>query len=163
MGCLVSLEEAIVIRKRLAEQGKKVIFTNGIFDILHVGHVDYLEEARSLGDVLFVGVNSDASTRQLKGPLRPIIPQEERARLVAALACVDYVLIFEEPTACAVVEALRPDVYVKGGDYTLQQLPEAPVVQRYGGEVRILPYREGRSTSQIIRIILGRFRERIRD
>ncbi|HDN80414.1 MAG TPA: D-glycero-beta-D-manno-heptose 1-phosphate adenylyltransferase [Chloroflexi bacterium] len=157
MGKVISLQEATTIAQELRDKGKKVVFTNGIFDLLHLGHIEYLEEAKGFGDVLFVGVNSDESTRKLKGPLRPIIPQGERARIIAALSCVDYVIVFEETTAHRLIESLRPDVYIKGGDYTPQTLPEAPLVESYGGEVVILPYREGYSTSRIIQLIISRF------
>ncbi len=157
MGAVVSLDEAARVVNELKRQGKRVVFTNGVFDILHLGHVTYLEEARRLGDVLVVGVNSDGSARALKGPRRPILPQEERARLVAALECVDYVVIFSELTAEKVLKRLKPDLYVKGGDYTVQTLPEAPVVQGYGGRVVILPYVKGHSTTDIIRRIVARF------
>src|SRR5579885_1312970 len=132
--------------------GQRVVFTNGCFDLLHLGHVRYLQEARSLGDLLVVGLNSDDSTRALKGPNRPLVPQDERAEVLAALACVDYVTIFEEMTAVALVETLRPDVYVKGGDYAASdnaaqpaaineaKLPEAAPVLAEGGQVRLIPY-----------------------
>ena len=157
MGKVVTLEEALSKAAKLRAKGGRIVFTNGIFDLVHIGHIEYLEQARRLGDALFVGINSDESARRLKGPGRPIIPQEERAHIIAALGCVDYVIIFGEDTAHAVLEALQPEVYVKGGDYTLQNLPEASVVKGYGGEVVILPYRKGRSSSQIIEIILTRF------
>lgn len=136
--------------------GQRVVFTNGVFDLLHVGHLRYLEAARRLGDVLIVGVNSDASTRALKGPTRPIVPEGERAELLAGLACVDAVCIFGETAASDLVAAVRPHIYVKGGDYgsleeALPKLPEAPVVLRHGGEVRLLPFVEGRSTTDLIR------------
>ncbi len=139
-----------------------MIFTNGCFDLLHLGHVRYLQAARALGDLLVVGVNSDASTRALKGAGRPLVPQEDRAEVLAALACVDYVTIFEEVTAVALVEALRPDVYVKGGDYAAPnaasqpdaihyaRLPEAAPVLAYGGQVRLIPYLPGHSTTALI-------------
>jgi rfaE bifunctional protein nucleotidyltransferase chain/domain len=114
MGEIVSLEEAMTVRGKLQIEGKAVVFTNGHFDLLHVGHVDYLQRAKGLGDVLIVELNSDASTRALKGEKRPIILQGERARMLAALACVDYVIIFEETTASSLVKALKPDLYVKG-------------------------------------------------
>ncbi len=143
-----------------------MVLTNGLFDLLHVGHVDYLQRAREWGDVLIVGLNSDDSARRLKGEKRPIVPQRERAGLVAALACVDYVTIFEEDTAEKLVEILKPDVYVKGGDYTVGEeqgagkaLPEAEIVTAYGGEVRILPYLADYSTTNIIETILQRYRE----
>lgn len=159
MGRVVSPEEAQRIREELRSAGKTVVLTNGHFDLLHVGHVRCLQQAKELGDVLFVGVNSDASTRLLKGGKRPIIPEDERARLVAALECVDYVVIFEERTARRLVELLKPDIYAKGGDYgpAGKELPEAEAVAAYGGEVRILPYLPGRSTTDIIRTILERY------
>ncbi|MDH7485033.1 MAG: adenylyltransferase/cytidyltransferase family protein [Anaerolineae bacterium] len=144
--------------------GRTVVFTNGHFDLLHLGHVDLLQRARALGDVLVVGLNSDASTRQLKGPLRPIMPQAERAAMLAALACVDLVVIFDELTANRLVAALRPDIYVKGGDWQPDGdragPPEAAVVHSYGGQVRFLPYLPGHSTSDLIQTILDRFAPR---
>ncbi|MBI4492442.1 MAG: D-glycero-beta-D-manno-heptose 1-phosphate adenylyltransferase [Chloroflexi bacterium] len=139
---------ATLARSRAA--GAQVVLTNGCFDLLHVGHVRYLQQARALGDLLVVGVNTDESVRRLKGPGRPITPQDERAEVLAALACVGYVVLFAEPTAEALVAALRPEVYVKGGDYQEADLPEAAVVHGYGGRVEILPFVEGRSTSQLV-------------
>jgi rfaE bifunctional protein nucleotidyltransferase chain/domain len=131
------------------------VFTNGVFDILHVGHVRYLQAARRLGHALFVGLNSDASARELKGMGRPLIPQAERAEVLCALRCVNYVIIFGEPTAERLVEALQPDVYAKGGDYASEKpLPEATPVESYGGRVVILPYTQNHSTSQILASIL---------
>jgi rfaE bifunctional protein nucleotidyltransferase chain/domain len=129
---------------------QRVVFTNGCFDILHLGHVEYLEAASQLGDVLVVGLNSDASVRRLKGPSRPVLPQEARARLLAALEFVEAVFIFEEDTPEKLIDALRPDVLVKGGDYTEDQIVGASFVHAYGGEVVILPYVEGYSTTGII-------------
>jgi rfaE bifunctional protein nucleotidyltransferase chain/domain len=141
--------------------GRTVVFTNGHFDVMHLGHVDVLQRARALGDVLIVGLNSDGSTRQLKGPLRPIVPQAERAAMLAALACVDLVIIYDELAASHLVAALRPDIYVKGGDWEPEQgregPPEAAVARGYGGEVRFLPYLPGFSTSSLIQTILDRF------
>jgi len=172
MGKLVSLTQAQSIRQTLGRRGKTVVFTNGVFDLLHVGHVRYLQAARELGHALFVGLNSDQSAQRLKGPGRPLMPQAERAEILCALACVDYVIIFDEPTAERILEALQPDVYVKGGDYagetthagqtglasreTSKALPEAPVVESYGGRLVILPYTPGHSTSQIIASILSK-------
>jgi rfaE bifunctional protein nucleotidyltransferase chain/domain len=158
MGTLVSITQARDIRRSLHKQGKAVVFTNGVFDLLHVGHVRYLQAARELGQVLFVGLNSDLSAQKLKGPGRPLVPQAERAEILCALACVDYVLVFDEPTAERVVEALQPDVYTKGGDYaneTGKALPEAQSVQSYGGRVVILPYMSGHSTTRIVERALG--------
>jgi len=161
----LSREELQVIRADWRAAGQRVVLTNGVFDLLHIGHVTYLQQARALGDLLVVGLNSDASTRALKGPERPLVAEDERAALLTALRCVDYVTIFDEPTAEALVVALRPDIYVKGGDYTLlddgQQHvggkvpPEAAVVRGYGGEVRLLPYLPGHSTSALIAKIRG--------
>lgn len=130
--------------------GRRIVFTNGCFDLLHRGHVDLLQRARCLGDVLVVGLNSDASVRSLKGPTRPVNSLDDRARVLAALGCIDHLTPFEGLDAGELVDLLQPDVYVKGGDYTPEMLPEAPHVQRYGGEVRILPYVQNRSTTSLI-------------
>jgi D-beta-D-heptose 7-phosphate kinase / D-beta-D-heptose 1-phosphate adenosyltransferase len=133
---------------RVAE--RRIVFTNGCFDILHRGHITYLSQAKALGDVLVVGVNSDSSIRRLKGPSRPINTLEDRMGVLAALSCVDHVIAFEEDTPCELVRAVRPDVFVKGGDYSLDRLPEANIVAQYGGEVRILPLVADRSTTNLI-------------
>jgi rfaE bifunctional protein nucleotidyltransferase chain/domain len=153
-----SLEELLLIRERLKAEGKTIVLTNGHFDILHVGHVDCLQRAKTLGDVLIVGLNSDASTRLLKGQKRPIVPQEERAQLLAALQCVDYVIIFEERTVERLIAVLRPEVYVKGGDWAIEDLPEAKVAEEHSVRVEILPQLPGRSTTDIIETILTRYR-----
>lgn len=159
-GKVIGREEMALRRRRIAIEGKTLVFTNGCFDILHAGHVGYLQQARDLGDYLAVGLNSDASTRRIKGPQRPLVPQEERALVVAALECVDFVIVFDEDTAEALVAELRPDVYVKGGDYVSDaDLPEAAVVRGYGGRVEILPLVAVRSTSAIIKSILERYRD----
>jgi rfaE bifunctional protein nucleotidyltransferase chain/domain len=154
---VLSLEELLPIREHLKAQGKTVVLTNGHFDILHVGHVDCLQRAKALGDVLMVGLNSDASTRLLKGEKRPIVPQEERAQLLAALQCVDYVIIFEERTAERLLAALKPEVYVKGGDWAIEDLPEAKVIAEYGIRAELLPQVPSRSTTDIIETILTRY------
>jgi rfaE bifunctional protein nucleotidyltransferase chain/domain len=154
---VISLQEAVMIREKLRAEGKTVVLTNGHFDILHVGHVDCLQRAKALGDVLMVGLNSDASTRLLKGEKRPIVPQEERARLLAALQCVDYVVIFEERTAERLLAALRPEVYAKGGDWAVADLPEAEVLAEHDIQVEFLPQVPGRSTTDIIATILARY------
>jgi D-beta-D-heptose 7-phosphate kinase / D-beta-D-heptose 1-phosphate adenosyltransferase len=130
--------------------GGRVVATGGCFDLLHAGHVTLLRQARRLGDCLVVCLNSDASVRALKGPGRPLVHAQDRARVLAALECVDAVLIFDEPTPAAVLERLRPDVWVKGGDYACGELPEASVVRRHGGEVVLLPYTGRHSTSQLV-------------
>ncbi|MCX7669713.1 MAG: adenylyltransferase/cytidyltransferase family protein [Anaerolineae bacterium] len=156
MGQILALADALAWRQSLRAAGRSLVFTNGHFDLLHVGHVRYLQAARALGDALLVGLNSDASTRARK-PGRPIVPQEERAELVAALGCVDVVVIFDDLTANALVEALRPDIYVKGGDWTRPggpRPPEAEIVARYGGRVVFLPYIAERSTTALIEKIV---------
>jgi D-beta-D-heptose 7-phosphate kinase/D-beta-D-heptose 1-phosphate adenosyltransferase len=142
-----ALAELVAFHRR---QGRRVVFTNGCFDILHRGHVDLLNRAKSLGDVLVVGLNSDASIRSLKGPDRPINRLVDRASVLAALSCVDHLVAFDGRTAAELVAVLKPEVYVKGGDYTPDMLPEAPHVEAYGGVVRILPYLQERSTTALI-------------
>ncbi len=134
----------------LRKGGQKIVFTNGCFDILHAGHVTYLEAAKAQGDVLVLGLNTDESVRRLKGPERPINSELDRAKVVGALKAVDYVVLFGEQTAEAVIAEVKPDVYVKGGDYTLDTLPEAKIVQSYGGKVAFIDMVEGRSTTNII-------------
>lgn len=151
---------AAIVRQR-QQQGEQAVFTNGCFDLLHLGHVRYLQEARALGDFLIIGLNDDAGTRLLKGAGRPLVPQQERAELLAALAFVDYVTIFSEPTAGPLVEQSRPAIYVKGGDYAQvrsqqpdpRRLPEARVVEGYGGMVRLIPYLPHHSTTALIEAI----------
>lgn len=155
-------ESRVLPREELAETlrrrhaGQTVVFTNGCFDLLHPGHVRALEAARALGDVLVVGINDDASVRRLKGERRPIVPQRERAEMVAALRPVDYATIFEEDTPVETIAALRPDIHVKSGDYRAEDLPETPVVEAHGGRVVIVPFVEGLSTTDIV----ARVRER---
>ncbi len=139
--------------EHLKSQGAVVVFTNGCFDILHAGHVRYLAAARALGDCLIVGLNNDASVRALKGLHRPVNNERDRAEVLAALAAVDYVILFAENTAERLVEKLQPDIYAKGGDYCLEQLPEAKIVTAYGGKTVLIPEVPGRSTSNIIRKI----------
>ena len=143
----------------LQAAGRRVVFTNGCFDILHAGHVRYLNAARAVGDVLVLGLNSDASVRRLKGESRPINGEEDRAEVLAGLAAVDYVVIFDEPTAEPLVELLKPDVYVKGGDYTVERLPEARIVASYGGETVLIPEVPGRSSTNMIKKIRETDRE----
>lgn len=144
---LLSTEEALRLR-----DGNRLVFTNGVFDILHAGHVRYLCQARELGDLLIVGLNTDSSVRSLnKSPNRPINPLEDRAAVLAALRCVDAVVAFDEPTPENLISVLKPDVHVKGGDYRADDLPESKIVRGYGGEVVILPTLEGRSTTSILK------------
>jgi len=159
----LTLHEARQWATELRLAGKRLVVTNGCFDLLHVGHVRYLAAARALGDALLVGVNSDAGTRALKGPGRPVAPQEDRTKVLLALRAVDAVVIFDEPTAGALLEALRPPIYAKGGDYALAgagqgtPLPEEPIVRAYGGEIHLIPYLEGRSTSALLTRIRDAF------
>ncbi|HSV73006.1 MAG TPA: D-glycero-beta-D-manno-heptose 1-phosphate adenylyltransferase [Chthonomonadales bacterium] len=135
--------------------GRRIVFTNGCFDILHIGHVRYLADARALGDLLVVGLNSDASVRRLKGERRPLVPQDERAEMLAHLASVDLVCIFEEDRPDDLIRIVRPDVHAKGGDYRADELPEAPLVRSLGGQVAIVPLVEGRSTTLIVNRIVS--------
>ena len=150
MGELLSLEAVKALRETLRQQGKTLVFTNGHFDLLHAGHLDYLEKARALGDALFVAVNGDASTRRLKGEGRPLVPAGQRARLLAALAPVSAVIVFEADTADKLILALKPEIYVKGGDYAEKPLPERATVESYGGRVELIEFLSGHSTSGLI-------------
>jgi D-beta-D-heptose 7-phosphate kinase/D-beta-D-heptose 1-phosphate adenosyltransferase len=148
------------IIKDLKAKGKRIVFTNGCFDLLHIGHVRYLEKARALGDVLVVGVNSDSSVRKLKGPKRPILPEEERAGILSGLGCVDYITIFREIDPLKLITSLRPDLLAKGGDWTKEQTVGKEVVERSGGEVVIIPFIKGASTSNLIETILEKYEKR---
>lgn len=141
--------EALVARYGRPRSGR-VVFTNGCFDLLHPGHVAYLDEARRLGDHLVVGVNTDASVRRLKGPGRPLVPQDDRALVLAGLAAVDAVTLFDEDTPLELIEALKPDVLVKGGDYELDGIVGREAVEGGGGEVRVIPFVPGHSTTDLI-------------
>lgn len=138
----------------LKRRGNKIVFTNGCFDILHAGHVRYLTAAKTFGDVLIVGLNSDESVRRLKGSSRPINSQLDRAEVLSGLKAVDHVIIFGEQTAEALIARVKPNVYVKGGDYTLETLPEAKIVQKFGGRVELVNLVAGRSTTNIVEKIL---------
>lgn len=151
-GRVLTAEQAAAWAADGRAAGYTLVFTNGCFDLLHRGHVDYLQRARALGDALLVALNSDTSVRTLKGAGRPVLPEADRAHVLAALSAVDAVVIFSEPTAEALVAAIRPAIYVKGGDWATgpRRPPEAAVVEAYGGRVQYLPYLPGRSTSEII-------------
>jgi D-glycero-beta-D-manno-heptose 1-phosphate adenylyltransferase len=138
-------------RGRLRAGGKRLVFTNGVFDLLHVGHVRYLAQARALGDVLLVAINSDRTVRELKGPNRPIFDQTERAEILAALRVVDYVVVFDDVSPRSLIAELLPDVLVKGGDYNLDQIHGREEVEAAGGEVISLPFVEGASTTELIK------------
>jgi len=141
----------------LKAKGKRIVFTNGCFDLLHIGHVRYLEKAKSLGDILVVGVNSDLSVRGLKGPRRPILPEGERTEILSGLQCVDYVILFDEPTPLDLISSLRPHLLVKGGDWPKEAIVGTEIVEGSGGEVVVIPFVEGASTSNLIDTILKRF------
>ncbi len=153
----VSLEEAAEIAARLRAEGKRLVLANGCFDLLHVGHVRYLEDARRLGDALLVALNDDASVRKLKGPGRPIVPETERAEILSALACVDYMLVFEDDTADALVRRIRPAVHAKGSDYTEESVPERESVLSHGGRVAIAGDAKSHSTRDLIETIVRTF------
>lgn len=139
--------------KRMLEgerKGKKVVLTNGCFDLIHLGHIRYLEQAKGLGDILVVGLNSDDSVRGLKGKGRPITNESERAEVLAALECVDYVVIFDESTPNHIIGELKPEIHVKGGDYQLKDLSEVKIVKSYGGKIIIVPEVKGYSTTTLI-------------
>ncbi|MGL5054173.1 MAG: D-glycero-beta-D-manno-heptose 1-phosphate adenylyltransferase [Fusobacteriaceae bacterium] len=147
---VLSRELAVKLVEELKSQGKKVVFTNGCFDILHVGHLRYMNEAKRQGDVLIVGVNSDASVRRLKGETRPINSENDRAEMLSGLEAVDFTVIFTEDTPISLIEDIKPSIHVKGGDYKKEDLPETVIVEKHGGEVRILTFVEGKSTTNIV-------------
>ena len=147
---LAELKEEI---ERLKEDGELIVFTNGCFDILHVGHIRYLKKAASLGDKLVLAVNSDSSVRELKGNNRPFVPEEERLEMLAALEMIDYLILFSEIDCRSVLEELKPQIYVKGGDYRIEDLPEAETVYSYGGKIVLITEIKGRSTTNLIKKI----------
>jgi D-beta-D-heptose 7-phosphate kinase/D-beta-D-heptose 1-phosphate adenosyltransferase len=144
----------------LKAKGRRIVFTNGCFDLLHIGHIRYLEDAKSLGDILVVGVNSDQSIRGLKGNNRPILPQEERTEILSSLGCVDYITVFDEADPLELISFLQPHILVKGGDWAKETIVGREVVERSGGKVVILPFVEGASTSNLIETILKRYEKR---
>ena len=149
---VLSLRDAVALARRRRDEGRTIVFTNGVFDLLHVGHTRYLSYARGLGDVLIVAVNADASVRRLgKGDDRPVTPEVERAEILAALASVDAVVIFQEETPAALIEELQPDVLVKGADWEGKDIPGANVVERRGGRVVFAPFQAGYSTTGILK------------
>jgi D-beta-D-heptose 7-phosphate kinase/D-beta-D-heptose 1-phosphate adenosyltransferase len=156
---MVEREELKKTVRALKDAGKKIVFTNGCFDLLHLGHVRYLEAARAEGDVLVIGVNSDRSVHEIKGPSRPVVPEDERAEVLAALACVDFVSLFDEPDPLETIRALLPDVLVKGSDWEEDAIVGKEVVEEHGGRVVRVPLTEGASTTKIIEKILANYRE----
>ncbi len=153
MSKVKALQEISTLVSEFKEAGKTVVFANGCFDLLHVGHIRYLEAARALGDILVLGLNGDKSVRELKGPGRPLMNQEERAEILAALECVDYLVVFDEPTAKQVLETLKPDVHAKGTDYTRESVPERETVLSYGGSIAIVGDPKDHSTKDFLKKI----------
>jgi rfaE bifunctional protein nucleotidyltransferase chain/domain len=156
----VTLAEATALAERLRAQGKRIVLANGCFDLLHVGHIRYLDEARKRGDVLFVGINSDAAVRRLKGAGRPLMPADERAEMIGALRAVDHVVVFEDDTADRLVTSLRPHVHAKGTDYTPASVPEAATARSIGAEVAITGDPKSHATRDLIGQIVARFGKR---
>ncbi len=150
---IITREQAALLAQKAREQGQTVVLANGVFDLLHVGHVRYLWAAKKLGDVLIVGVNSDASTRALKGPGRPLVPEAERAELLAHLSCVDYVVIFPETTVVELLKAIKPHIHAKGTDYTPETVPEREVVAAWGGRTAICGDPKEHATSDLLATI----------
>lgn len=139
----------------LKSQGKKIVFTNGCFDLIHAGHVHYLQKAKNLGDILVIAINTDASVKRLKGEKRPLFPEQERAEILSALACVDYVCLFDEDTPFEIINLLKPNILVKGGDYHLGNIVGRDIVEANGGKVITIPFLDNKSTTNIIEKILS--------
>jgi D-beta-D-heptose 7-phosphate kinase/D-beta-D-heptose 1-phosphate adenosyltransferase len=151
---IVTSAQLVPVLGQARAQKRRIVFTNGCFDLMHIGHTRYLQAAKALGDILIVGVNSDASARSLnKGPDRPIVAEDQRAEMLAALGCVDYVVIFPEPDPLSLITALQPDVLVKGGDWTAEGIVGADVVEQRGGTVKTIPLVPGMSTTALIKRI----------
>ncbi len=159
LNVIKSLEEIVKIRTQLKNEGKKVVFTNGVFDILHAGHVDYLAKAKQYGDALILALNSDASVKRIKGEKKPIVPQDERAFILSNLKSVDYVMLFEEDTPQKLIEILLPDVLVKGADWPIDQIIGRETVEQNGGEVKRIELVSQQSTTNIIKKILDTYNE----
>ena len=153
---ILSVEKMLAERERLRAAGERLVFTNGVFDLLHVGHVRYLSEARALGDALVVAINSDRTVRELKGPDRPVFDQNERAEILAALRVVNYVVVFDNVSPRSLISQLLPDVLVKGGDYQLDEIHGREEVEAAGGKVISLPFVDGASTTSLIARMKGR-------
>lgn len=157
MSKFLSLPQAVAQRAIYAQTGKTVVFTNGCFDLIHAGHITYLQQAKQEGDILILALNSDASIQRLKGPKRPIVPLEDRLIVLSALEMIDHLVVFEEDTPIETLKALTPDIHIKGGDYTKDRLPETPIIEAYGGTVMIKPFVDNRSSSALIQRICERY------
>ncbi|MHB8853884.1 MAG: D-glycero-beta-D-manno-heptose 1-phosphate adenylyltransferase [Ignavibacteriaceae bacterium] len=158
MNAVKTLDEIMTLRKQFKNENKKVVFTNGVFDLIHAGHVDYLIKAKSLGDVLIVGMNSDASVKRIKGNSRPILAEKERAFIISNLKPVDFVTIFEEDTPANLIQNIIPDVLVKGADWSLDKIVGREIVEANGGEVKAIQLVNDQSTSKIIKSILEKYK-----
>ncbi len=158
---IIDHENLTPILDDLRKEGKKIVFTNGCFDLLHVGHLRYLKQAREEGDLLVLGLNSDRSVRELKGETRPLLPQEERAEMMAALSMIDYIVIFDERTPLNLIKELRPDILVKGGDWKREDIVGGKEVEASGGRVVVVPEIPGRSTSNLIDEIVRRSKSKV--
>ena len=159
MSSSIALTELKTIRSKLKSSSKKVVFTNGVFDLLHAGHVDYLSKAKKLGDILIVGLNSDDSVKRIKGNKRPILKQQERALIISNLKPVDYVIFFDEDTPEKLISELIPDVLVKGADWSIDEIVGKDIVEKHGGEVKAIEFVNKQSTSKIIDLIIERYSE----
>ncbi|MGB5847289.1 MAG: D-glycero-beta-D-manno-heptose 1-phosphate adenylyltransferase [Ignavibacteriaceae bacterium] len=159
MKSIKTLREMKEIRQQLKDQNKKVVFTNGCFDLIHAGHIDYLSKAKVLGDVMIVGLNSDASVMRIKGSKRPIINETERSIIISNLKPVDYVVLFDEDTPKLLIEELLPDILVKGADWEIENIVGKDVVVTNGGKVKTIEFVNDQSTSKIIKIIVDRFKD----
>lgn len=157
MNCLKSLEEIKLIRSALKADNKKVVFTNGCFDIIHAGHIDYLNKAKALGDILIVGLNTDNSVKRIKGDKRPIINEDERAEIISNLKPVDYVIFFDEETPSELINKLVPDILIKGADWKIDEIVGGETVLANGGEVKTIKFINDQSTSKIIDLITSRY------
>ncbi len=157
MNCLKSLEEIKLIRSALKADNKKVVFTNGCFDIIHAGHIDYLNKAKALGDVLIVGLNTDNSVKRIKGDKRPIISEDERAEIISNLKPIDYVVFFDEDTPAELINKLVPDILIKGADWKTDEIVGGETVLANGGEVKTIEFVNDQSTSKIIDLITNRY------
>jgi rfaE bifunctional protein nucleotidyltransferase chain/domain len=155
---LLSLSDLVTVVQNRKAEGEKLVFTNGCFDLIHVGHLRYLEKARQTGDLLVIGLNSDMSVRNLKGEGRPFVTEMERAEVLSALVFVDYIVIFSDVRPYKLIENLKPDFHVKGGDYKREDLPELPLVEKYGGKVVILEHIPGKSTTFMAEEICRKFK-----
>ena len=157
MSCVKTLAEIKSLRKQFKQQNKKVVFTNGVFDLIHAGHVDYLTKAKALGDILIVGMNTDASVRKIKGDKRPILKQDERAFIISNIKAVDYVAFFNEDTPKEIIDEIIPDILVKGADWAIDKIIGRETVEKNGGEVKTIEFVNDQSTSKIIESIKNKY------